>query len=101
MFTSRTCPAFPLFSTSLTDPKLLKPLHFILGVKGHLLDLYTTKNLNKISIIMLIGIDLISNLWLAPSRVTLVCKVGHVINSFESHVFICSKKNCLNICTPL
>lgn len=43
MFTSRTCPAFPLFSTSLTDPKLLKPLHFILGVKGHLLDLYDKK----------------------------------------------------------
>lgn len=39
---------------------------------------------------MLIEIDLISNLWLAPSRVTLVCKVGHVINSFESHVFICT-----------
>lgn len=43
MFTSRTCPAFPLFSTSLTDPKLLKSLHFILRVKGHLLDLYDKK----------------------------------------------------------
>lgn len=64
---------------------------------------YMTKNLNKNSICYF-GIDLISNLWLAPSRVTLVCKVGHVINSFESHVFICTgikKKLCLNICTSL
>lgn len=40
---------------------------------------------------MLIGIDLISNLWLAPSRVTLVCKISHVINSFKSQVLICIK----------
>lgn len=41
---------------------------------------------------MLIGIDLISNLWLALSRVTLVCKIGDVINSFKSQVLICIKK---------
>lgn len=101
MFILYICFVFFLFSISLIDLKFLKFLYFIFGVKGYFFDLYMIKNLNKISIIMLIGIDLISNLWLVFFRVILVCKVGYVINSFESYVFICSKKNCFNICILL